>query len=190
MKYLPNFTECLDKISIYSEKLFLYNKRHSLVSFNTVEEFFFKHVYDSLLPTLLCPTFFNAKEFLDIGSGAGIPGLILSICFPESLWVLLEPKYKRVVFLEGLILELGIKNVIVLQERLEDIREIPEKVTSRATFPLKKMISILKDRRNLTLALWLGKSFDSSVLNKLDYETFNYALPEKFGTRKFLLIKL
>ncbi|AEE15455.1 Ribosomal RNA small subunit methyltransferase G [Thermodesulfobium narugense DSM 14796] len=188
-KYLSNFTKYLDEISLYSEKLFLYNKRHSLVSFNSVEEFFFKHVYDSLFPTVLCPDFFSTKEFLDIGTGAGIPGLILSICFPESLWILLEPKYKRVIFLEGVILELDIKNAIVFQERLENLKEIPERVISRATFPLKKMFLTLKKQHNLTVGLWIGKTFDNSILEKFNYEVFNYTLPEGFGTRKFLLVK-
>jgi 16S rRNA (guanine527-N7)-methyltransferase len=188
-RYLPGFVKYLDNICLYSERLFLYNRKHSLVSFKSIEDFFFKHIYDSLYPTNLCPNFFCYSKFLDIGSGAGIPGLILSICFPETLWLLLEPKYKRVVFLEGIILELNIKNAVVLQERFENLKEIPERVISRATFPLEKMLLILKKHKNFSVGLWLGQTFDWSLLINCDYEIFSYTLPDGFGIRRFLLIK-
>jgi len=187
-KYLPNFMRYFDDINLFSEKLFIYNNKHSLVSFKSIDEFFFKHIYDSLYPTFICSDFFKSLNFLDIGSGAGIPGLILSICFPDLYWSLLEPKHKRVVFLSGVILDMDLKNVAVVHKRFEDLIEVPKRVISRATFPLEIILSMLGKYKDFVAGLWLGKNFNSVILNKFNYKIFNYALPEGFGERNFLLV--
>ncbi len=187
-KYLPEFMRYFDDINLFTEKLFIYNNKHSLVSFNTVDEFFFKHVFDSLYPTIICSDFFKSSSFLDIGSGAGIPGLILSICFPEIYWSLLEPKHRRVIFLSGVIFDLSLQNVFVVQKRFEDLVEAPKRIISRATFPLEIMLSVLSKYKGLVAGLWLGKSFNNTVLNDFNCQIFNYNLPEGYGERNFLVV--
>jgi 16S rRNA (guanine527-N7)-methyltransferase len=187
-QYFPSFMTYFDDINIFSEKLFAYNYKHSLVSFNGIDEFFFKHIYDSLYPTIICPDFFKSLDFLDIGSGAGIPGLILSICFPNVFWSLLEPKRRRVVFLSGVILDLGLKNVSVIQKRFEDLIEVPKRIISRATFPLDIILPVLNKYKNFVAGLWLGKNFNNALLNGFDYKIFNYTLPEGCGERNFLVV--
>lgn len=187
-KYLPDFIRYCDDINLFSEKLFIYNNKHSLVSFKTVDEFFFKHVYDSLYPTMICSDFFKSLNFLDIGSGAGIPGLILSICFPHIYWSLLEPKNRRVVFLSGVIFDLNLQNVVVVPKRFEDLIEVPKRVISRATFPLEVMLPVLSKYKDFVVGLWLGKSFNNDILNGFNYQLFNYNLPEGFGERNFLVV--
>jgi len=65
-------------------------------------------------------------RLLDVGSGAGFPGLPLKILFPQKEMLLLEPTRKKANFIRAVIRELGLKGVRVAEQRIEDL--IPEKV--------------------------------------------------------------
>lgn len=77
-----------------------------------------RHVLDSLNPIALFDT--PPASALDIGSGAGFPGIPLAIAWPETAVVLLESREKKAGFLERAARELGLKNVRVVCARLED----------------------------------------------------------------------
>jgi len=69
---------------------------------------------------------------MDVGSGAGLPVLPLAIAFPNLNFVSVETNGKKVRFQRQVVLELGLKNVEVLQERIESIKLLANAVTSRA----------------------------------------------------------
>lgn len=80
----------------------------------------------------------------DIGTGAGLPGLVLAIARPDVEFVLIEPMERRVSWLNDQVDVLGLKNVTVLRERAEDIpKDIAlDQVTARAVSALKKLIPL------------------------------------------------
>jgi 16S rRNA (guanine527-N7)-methyltransferase len=80
----------------------------------------------------------------DIGSGAGLPGLVLAIARPDVHFVLIEPMERRVAWLEEQVTELGLDNVTVNRERAEDSRRdlMLDQVTARAVSALKKLIPL------------------------------------------------
>jgi 16S rRNA (guanine527-N7)-methyltransferase len=80
----------------------------------------------------------------DIGSGAGLPGLVLAIARPDVHFVLIEPMERRVAWLEEQVAELGLNNVTVNRERAEDSRRdlMLDQVTARAVSALKKLIPL------------------------------------------------
>ena len=80
----------------------------------------------------------------DVGSGAGLPGLVLAIARPDVELVLIEPMERRVAWLNSQIAELGLENVTVLRERAEDVRigEGFDQVTARAVSALKTLIPL------------------------------------------------
>jgi 16S rRNA (guanine527-N7)-methyltransferase len=80
----------------------------------------------------------------DIGSGAGLPGLVLAIARPDVHFVLIEPMERRVAWLEEQVAELGLDNVTVNRERAEDSRRdlMLDQVTARAVSALKKLIPL------------------------------------------------
>jgi 16S rRNA (guanine527-N7)-methyltransferase len=80
----------------------------------------------------------------DIGSGAGLPGLVLAIARPDAHFVLIEPMERRVAWLEEQVTELGLDNVTVNRERAEDSRRdlMLDQVTARAVSALKKLIPL------------------------------------------------
>lgn len=78
----------------------------------------------------------------DVGSGAGLPGLVLAIARPDVQLLLIEPMERRVEWLNREIAELALDNVVVLRARAEDVRPTPrvDQVTARAVSSLSKLI--------------------------------------------------
>ena len=66
--------------------------------------------------------FISGRRLVDIGSGAGLPGLVLAVVFPNTAVCLLEPSGKRARFLTQARLELGLSNVEIINERLQKYR--------------------------------------------------------------------
>lgn len=78
----------------------------------------------------------------DVGSGAGLPGLVLAIARPDVDFVLIEPMERRTAWLNDQVAELGLNNVTVVRDRAEDVRRdvLLDQVTARAVSALKKLI--------------------------------------------------
>lgn len=78
----------------------------------------------------------------DVGSGAGLPGLVLAIARPDVEFVLIEPMERRTAWLNDQVAELGLTNVTVVRDRAEDVRRdvLLDQVTARAVSALKKLI--------------------------------------------------
>jgi len=75
----------------------------------------------------------------DVGSGAGLPGLVWAIARPDLNVTLIEPLLRRTVFLEEAVDALGLERVTVLRARAEDVRDRFDVVTARAVAPLEKL---------------------------------------------------
>ena len=78
----------------------------------------------------------------DVGSGAGLPGLVLAIARPDVDFTLIEPMERRTAWLNDQVAELGLTNVTVVRDRAEDVRRdvLLDQVTARAVSALKKLI--------------------------------------------------
>lgn len=134
----------LEQLDKYRELLKKYNQVMNLTSIVEEEEVYEKHYYDSLMFTFGMNL--DDKRLIDVGTGAGFPGLVLAICFPKLKVDLLEPLTKRCNFLNEVIAELDLKNVIVINERAEDYsKKNVEKydiATARAVAKLNILLEI------------------------------------------------
>lgn len=132
-------------IQKYKEHLFKWNKIHNLTGAKderTIDEF----IYDSIFPITFLP---KCKNLLDIGTGAGFPGLILAMGLPNTKVTLVEPLAKRASFLQFIKADLGLENVKVVQKRVEEMpSEIFELVTSRAVIDTKMLLELSKNFRD------------------------------------------
>lgn len=121
----------LSRLYRYYELISEYNKVMNLTGVDDLHGVFLKHYYDSL-------TISNDIDLVDgmtvadVGSGAGFPGIVLAICYPRVSFTLIEPLQKRCKFLNTVIDDLELKNVVVLNARSEDVVDKFDVVTSRA----------------------------------------------------------
>ncbi|MCS3443066.1 16S rRNA (guanine(527)-N(7))-methyltransferase RsmG [Microbacterium phyllosphaerae] len=98
-----------------------------------------RHILNSVIAA---PLFHGSVA--DIGSGAGLPGIVLAIARPDVHWTLIEPMERRVTWLTEQVEELGLDNVDVLRARAEDVRRPVgfDVVTARAVSALKTLIPL------------------------------------------------
>lgn len=122
----------------YIAQLEKWNKSYNLTAVKQPEQMLDRHVLDSL--SVL--SFIAGPNCIDIGTGAGLPGMILAIAQPEINWTLLDSNQKKIRFLNHVKAELGLKNVEVIHSRSESYK--PEKnfdtVICRAFAPLNRML--------------------------------------------------
>ena len=121
-----NFKAFEERALLYLELLLKWNKKMDLVSPAPAKQIFEKHILDSLICALVAKKHVpEASNIMDVGSGAGFPGVLLALVCQNSPTLLVEPRAKRVVFLKELRRALGLKNVEIYESRLEDLPEIP-----------------------------------------------------------------
>jgi 16S rRNA (guanine527-N7)-methyltransferase len=131
----------------YADLLLEWNQRVNLVRVGGREELMRVHMLDSLWCSV-APDLRRASRRLDIGSGAGFPGIPLQICFPETNLCLLESQQKRSLFLTAVTKRLGLENCQVLTGRAEDLardksyRAVFGCVVSRALAPLATLVEL------------------------------------------------
>lgn len=110
----------LSQFEIYYARLLEWNNRFNLTSITGYEEIQTRHFLDSL-SVILANKELNNKKIIDVGTGAGFPGLALKIVFPDMHLTLLEATKKKTDFLTGLCEELQLKDVLVINDRAENI---------------------------------------------------------------------
>lgn len=120
----------IDKLILYLTELEKWNHKINLIGKASEKEVIERHFLDSLL---LLPLLEKCQELklLDVGSGAGFPGLVLKAACPELKVTLVEPRQKRVSFLRHIIRSLGLDRVEIIDSRLE----VKQKQTDN-TFPI------------------------------------------------------
>ncbi len=130
----------LNQLTLFYQLLLSWNEKMNLTRITNQEEVYLKHFYDSL--TLYKEIKLETVDTLcDVGSGAGFPGIVLKIAFPNLNITLIDSLQKRVNYLNEVIKELKLSNIRAIHMRCEDYarvnREKYEVVTARAVANLK-----------------------------------------------------
>lgn len=99
-----------------------------------------RHILNSAVVSELVPP---GKTVADIGSGAGLPGIPMSICLPDNHFTLIEPMERRSEWLRDLVTELGLTNVTVLRARAEEVGDVFDVATARAVSALPKLLRLV-----------------------------------------------
>ncbi len=141
--------DAVDNLVLYCQELQKWSRKINLIARDTpAAEIIEKHFLDSLtlLPLLRRHSRPDAS-LLDVGSGAGLPGLVLAAAMPELRVTLLEPRQKRTAFLRHVIRTLALRNAQVREERLEPGQALPEQftfITSRAVAAPAEFLALLE----------------------------------------------
>ena len=132
----------LEKLEKYYEILERENKLYNLTSITEKGSVFLKHFYDSL--TIVKIIDLKEGTLCDLGTGAGFPGMVLKIMFPNVKVTLIDATLKKCIFLEKVIKELKLENINVINARVEEYAKIEREkydiVTARAVAPLKHLL--------------------------------------------------
>ncbi len=137
-----NFFDNIQKYKVHLQK---WNKIHNLTGARdeaTLDDFIFDAIYPlSFLPPV--------KSLLDIGTGAGFPGMILAFALPNTKVTLVEPLTKRASFLQFIKADLRLDNVHIIKKRVEEMEsETFELITSRAVTETKLLLELSKELRD------------------------------------------
>ena len=134
----------IDLLEAYLNLLMKWNKAFNLSAIRNIDEAVDKHLIDSLS---LVPEMIAGKRYLDIGAGAGLPGIPLAIACPEITVTMVDSNGKKTRFIQQVISQLSINNAAVIQSRIEAIPEVEfDVVMARALGTLAQMLSWLGDK--------------------------------------------
>jgi 16S rRNA (guanine527-N7)-methyltransferase len=174
----------------YLSELKKWNKAYNLTSLNTDEDIVVKHFLDSLLYLKAMPP--GEMCLMDVGSGAGFPGIPIKIIRPEIAMYLVEPSRKKAGFLRHIISILGLQGVEVVEKRVEEVKSLAVDVAvTRALFSLAdfcgKATPLVKEGGRLIVSKGPKMKEELKAIKGLDYEVLTVFLPHSTITR-FLVV--
>lgn len=183
--YFPELPESkLEKLVLYGKLLRDWNLRINLVSRKDIDLFEVNH----MLPVLAAAKHIQLAKnssVLDIGTGGGIPGVVLAILFPDVEFFLVDSIEKKVAAVKDMCERLLLTNVVVKRMRVEDWKEKHTAVVGRAVTNLRDFVALAKPHirkeKNSQcngILYWTGGDLSEEVKN-LKHKIFN--LDEEFG---------
>ena len=171
-------------IEIFIEFLKKWGKVHNL-SGSLRDEDIYENILDSLFPLRLIENF---DSFADIGTGAGYPGLIIAILKKDKKAYLVEPRVKRVAFLNFVKASLSLQNLTILQKRVEEVEDLKvDLITSRAVTNTKLLLDITKNIKKSNSSYLFYKG--SMLENELEDAKINKYKVVSRENRNYLYIK-
>lgn len=135
----------ISKLKDFSRILTEWNQKINLVSHGDIEWLFERHLLPSLSIAKICK-FSPGTKILDVGTGGGLPGIPLAICFPEVDFILIDSIRKKINVVHLMAQELKLKNVQTLQIRVENLEEQFDFVIGRAVTALPQFILWVKNK--------------------------------------------
>lgn len=157
-----------DRLAYYRETLLKWNRVHNLTGYRDAETVD-RYLLDALYPLTFLPP---VETAMDIGTGAGFPGLILATAQPDVRWMLVEPLQKRAAFLQFVKAGLGLENVTVVQKRVEALP--PQAfglITSRAVTDTGMLLELSRPFRDddTMLLFYKGENVYNETPEDLPY---------------------
>jgi len=192
----------LNKLERYYELLIEWNEKMNLTGITEKPQVYLKHFYDSLTLNKIVDLRGNLS-LVDIGTGAGFPGLVLKIVFPNLKITLIDSLNKRIEFLKLVIKELELKDIEAIHTRSEEYgiknREIFDIATARAVAPLNILLEysipmlkvsglFIPMKANISQEIIESenalKQLDSEIISQIEFE-----LPKELSKRTLIKIR-
>jgi 16S rRNA (guanine527-N7)-methyltransferase len=172
----------LKKVEQYKVLLEKWNKVHNLTGAKTLQQID-QFILDAVIPITFLP---SVTKAMDIGTGAGFPGMILAIALPQTHFTLVEPLSKRASFLQFVKADLGLSNVDVKALRVEQLPSEPyDLITSRAVTDTEMLLKLSEPfcSEGSLLLFYKGEKVYDEIDTTLDYKII------EAENRHYLLIK-
>lgn len=146
----------VDRLSVLRELVVDETKRQSLISSSTIATIWFRHLVDSAQLVVFADG--SSQSWLDIGSGAGFPGLVVAILRPDMAVTLCEPRRRRMEFLAEVVEHLKLRNVALEHRKCQDIPPRSyDIISARAVASLPVLLNITPRLRSPKTQLILPK---------------------------------
>ena len=182
-----------DQLQRYLRMLAKWNKAYNLTAIRSPDEILSHHILDSLI---IAP-YIEGPRILDVGTGPGFPGLPLAMMMPDQHFILLDSNSKKTRFVNQVVLELGLGNVEVINNRVENY--VPEQnvnsVVSRAFSSLDEFVrktSRFCVKKGLLIAM-KGR-YPTEELQALDpnmdHEVIELQVPDLNEERHIVLVRV
>jgi 16S rRNA (guanine527-N7)-methyltransferase len=181
----------ISKLLLFEKTFFKWNAIHNLSSLKTLDEFYFDHVFDSLvLATYIKKS--KVNEAFDLGSGNGFPGLVLAMLLDENNFTLIDSSFKKTLFLKYCLKVLKLNNVKILNTHFDHF-EYPNnkfKVFSRALGLYKEQLRYFSKTNVDKIYFMSTKEIYNKIKNNLLEKTrFKNIVFEDFFYKKLIKIK-
>lgn len=190
--------EQINKLDKYYELLIDWNKKINLTRITEKEEVYLKHFYDSLTITKVIDLT-KVNTLCDIGTGAGFPGVVLKIIYPNLKVTLVDALQKRVNYLNEIIKDLNLKDIEAIHVRGEDLKKKYDVVSSRAVANIEKLLTYtmhLLNKDGVMIAMKgniddeLTKTIEDKINKKYKIiEIKKFILPIENSNRSLVVIK-
>jgi len=188
----------LEQLDKYYELLIEWNEKINLTRITEYEDVYLKHFYDSL--TIAKVVDLSTKQTLcDVGTGAGFPGVVLKIVYPNLKITLVDSLQKRVNYLNEIVKELGLEDIHAIHSRGEDFKETFDVVTARAVANIEKLVTYtmhLVNKNGIFVAMKgnIDEELTSQVEQKLNKkykieQIEKFLLPIENSNRSLIVIK-
>lgn len=184
-----------DQLLEYLYLLEKWNQVYNLTSIRDLPRMLSYHLLDSLS---LLPLLVDCRKAIDIGSGAGLPGIPLAIAMPDAIWVLLDSNARKTRFIRQAIAHCGLKNAQVVQSRVQDYHapDALDYIVSRAYAPLAEFcdsVAHLMESKTRLITMKTGlrqeevKQLDS---NRFEHEEKTVKVPGISETRSLVTVRM
>ena len=194
-KYFPELTLVqIEKLISLYELFTIHNKNINLVSKNSLDNFYVEHVLHSLSISKI--NNFNDKELvIDVGSGGGFPGIPLAIIYPNTQFILIDSIAKKTIMIEKFKDKLSLKNIKIINDRIEKLNISCDFIVSRAVTNMNKFLSLIKkvifsNKNGYKLFYLKGGDLKNELegINHKSIEISNFYDEEFFNEKKIICI--
>ena len=187
-----------EQLELFYNLLINWNEKINLTRITTKENIYLKHFYDSL--TLVKVVDLSKVETLcDVGTGAGFPGIVLKIVYPNLKITLVDSLLKRVNYLNEIIKELKLENINAIHIRAENLEKKFDIVTARAVANIEKLLEytmhLVKDNGEfIAMKGNIDDELTPSILSKINKKykiekIERFTLPKEESLRSLMIIK-
>jgi len=192
---IPHRERLIAKASQHLDLIVAANEYMNLTRLTSPEEAAVKHVCDSVAPWR---HFAQARRVLDAGTGAGFPGIPLSIVLPDVRFTLVESTQKKARFVDAAVESLELANVRVVAARAEAtaLVEKPDIITARAVAPLHRILDLFAKplKQGAWLILYKGPDIEAELADANGHRVstevlWRYELPCGFGARTLVSVR-
>lgn len=186
------------KLEKFYNLLIEWNAKINLTRITIKEDVYLKHFYDSLTITKVVDLT-KIETLCDVGTGAGFPGIVLKIVYPNLKITLVDSLLKRVNYLNSIIKELELKDIIAIHSRGEDLKREFDVVTARAVANIEKLLTYtmhLVNGNGIFIAMKgnIEEELSNSVIKKINKKYHiekieKFLLPKENSNRSLIVIR-